>query len=102
MSQKDSYPMTVKKITPGMVSTTVDGWSVNMTSASFLGVTGQWMDVIYGKLRLHAEVIGFHEVSGDHSGETLEQYFMGVCEQVGIVNTQQSKVPLHMMILINI
>ena len=69
MSQKDSYPMTVKKITPGMVSTTVDGWSVNMTSASFLGVTGQWMEVIDGKWKLHAEVMGLWGVRGPQWGE---------------------------------
>jgi len=99
-SQKDSYPLAVKNNAPGMVSHTVDSWLVNMTSASFLGVTGHWMEVIYGKWKLHAEVIGFWWVSGNHSGENLRWYFMGVCEQVGIVNTQQSKVPLHMMILI--
>jgi hypothetical protein len=43
----------------GLVSTTVDGWSVNTTKASFLGVTAHWMDVTNGKWTLRAEVVGF-------------------------------------------
>ena len=48
-SQKYSYLLAVKKNSPGMVSTTVDGWLVDMTGTLFLGVTGHWMEVIDGK-----------------------------------------------------
>jgi hypothetical protein len=75
-----------------MVSMTADGWSVDTTCASFLGVTGHWMEVTNGKWKLCAEVIGFRGVSGEHSGENLGRYFMGVCERVGIVNMKKSKV----------
>jgi hypothetical protein len=30
---------------PGLISTTADGWSVDTTKASFLGVTAHWVDV---------------------------------------------------------
>jgi hypothetical protein len=75
-----------------MVSTTADGWSIDTTRASFLGVTGHWMEVVDNKWKLQAEVIGFRGVSGEHSGANLGQSFMGVCEQVGIVNVKKSKV----------
>ena len=44
-SQDESYSLVAQKNAPGMVSATADGWSVNTTSASFLGVTGHWMEV---------------------------------------------------------
>jgi hypothetical protein len=75
-----------------MVSTMADGWSVDTTRSSFLRVTGNWMEVVDNKWKLQAEVIGFHGVSGEHSGVNLGRYFMQVCEQVGIVNVKKSKV----------
>src|SRR6267154_4848709 len=93
-SQDESYSLVAQKKAPGMVSATTDGWSVDMTSASFLGVTGHWMEVEDAKWKMHSEVIGFRGVSGEHSGKNLGQYFMGVCEHVGIINVQRSKVPL--------
>jgi hypothetical protein len=77
---------------PGLVSTTSDGWSVDTTKASFLGVTAHWIDVTKGKWTLRAEVVGFRSISGDHSGANLGRYFLSVCERVGIVNAQRSKV----------
>jgi hypothetical protein len=71
---------------------TADGWSVDTTKASFLGVTAHWIDVKNGKWRLQAEVVRFRGISGDHSGANLGQYFLGVCKRVGIVNAQRSKV----------
>ena len=35
------------------------------------------MEVMNGKWKLHAEVIGFRGVSGEHSGANLGWYFMG-------------------------
>jgi hypothetical protein len=77
---------------PGLISTTADGWSVDTTKASFLGVTAHWIEVKNGKWKLRAEVIGFRGISGEHSGANLGRYFLGVCERVGIVNAQRSKV----------
>jgi hypothetical protein len=93
-SPDESYSLAMQKGAPGMVSATADGWSVDTTSASFLGVTGHWMEVTDGKWKLRSEVIGFRGLSGEHSGKNLGQYFVGVCERVGIVNVQRSKVPL--------
>lgn len=71
---------------------TADGWSVGTTKAGFLGVTGHWIDVKDGKWALRSEVIGFRSISGEHSGANLGRYFLGICERVGIVDTQASKV----------
>jgi hypothetical protein len=71
---------------------TADGWSVDTTKASFLGVTAHWIDINDGKWKLRAEVVGFRGISGEHSGVNLGRYFLGVCERVGIVNAQRSKV----------
>jgi hypothetical protein len=77
---------------PGKVSTTADSWSVGTTKAAFLGITGHWIDVKAGKWELRSEVIGFRGISGDHSGANLGRYFLGMCERVGIVDAQTSKV----------
>ncbi len=63
-----------------MVSTTADGWSVDTTKASFLGVTAHWIDVKNGKWTLRAEVVGFQGISGEHSGVNLGRCFLGMCE----------------------
>jgi hypothetical protein len=75
-----------------LISTTADGWSVDTTKASFLGVTAHWIEVKGGKWKLRAEVIGFRAVSGEHTGANLGGYFVAVCERVGIMSAQQSKV----------
>ena len=41
---------------------------------------------------MRSEVIGFRSVSGDHGGENLGRYFVGVCDRIGIMNHDRSKV----------
>jgi hypothetical protein len=41
---------------------------------------------------MRSEVVGFRSISGDHSGENLGRYFVGVCDRVGIMGKDQSKV----------
>lgn len=84
---------------PGLISATADGWSVDTTKASFLGVTAHWIEVKDGKWKLRLEVIRFRGVSGEHSGANLGRYFVGVCERVGMINAARSKVIvlLHIM-----
>jgi len=73
---------------PGLISTTADMWTVDTTKAAFLGVTAHWIEVKGKKWEMHSEVIGFRMVSGDHSGKN----FVGVCDQIGIMNMKRSKV----------
>lgn len=77
---------------PGMISTTADGWTVDTTKAGFLGVTAHWIQVKKDKWEMRSEVIGFRAISGDHSGKNLGRYFVGVCDRIGIINMERSKV----------
>lgn len=76
---------------PSMISTTADGWTVDTTKAGFLGVTAHWIQVKKDKWEMHPEVIGFRVISGDHSGKNLGRYFVGVCDRIGIINMERSK-----------
>ena len=80
------------KAAPGLISTTADGWTVNTTKVAFLGVTAHWIEIKGGRWKMRAEVIGFRSISGDHSGENLGRYFVGVCDRIGIMGKDQSKV----------
>ena len=62
------------------------------TKAAFLGVTAHWIEVKNEKWEMRSEVVGFRSVSGDHGGENLGRYFVGVCDQIGIMNHDRSKV----------
>jgi hypothetical protein len=76
-----------------MISTTADGWTVDTMKAGFLGMTAHWIEVKAGdKWKMHSEVIGFRTISGDHSGQNLRRYFVAVCDRIGIINTERSKV----------
>jgi hypothetical protein len=70
-------------------------WTVDTTKAAFLGVTAHWIEVKAGPKKIWSmrlEVIGFRTVSGDHSGKNLGRYFVGVCDRIGIMNMDRSKV----------
>jgi hypothetical protein len=54
-------------------------------------VTAHWIEVKDDKWKLRAEVIAFKGLSGEHSGENLGRYFVGICERVGIIDTSGSK-----------
>jgi hypothetical protein len=80
---------------PGLISTMADMWTVDTTKAAFLGVTAHWIEVKKEgdeTWEMRSEVIGFRSVSGDHSGKNLGRYFVGVCDRIGIMNTERSKV----------
>ena len=63
-----------------------------MTKAGFLGMTAHWIEVKEGKWKLRGEVIGFKALSGNHSGENLGRYAVGLLDRVGIMDKNQSKV----------
>ena len=75
-----------------MISTTADGWMADNTKVSFLGMMAHWIEVKEDKWLLCSEVVGFKVVSGDHSGWNLGQYFVGLCDRVGICQPKCSKV----------
>jgi len=77
---------------PGSISITADSWTIDTTKAAILGVTAHWIEVKEGKWKVQAEVVGFRSISGDHSGENVGRYLMGVFDQVGIMGPSHSKV----------
>jgi hypothetical protein len=87
--------LTILQTTPGKISTTADMWTVDTTKAAFLGVTAHWIEVKMEPQEtweMRSEVIGFRSVSGDHSGNNLGRYFVGVCDRIGIMDAERSKV----------
>ena len=55
-------------------------------------MTAHWIEVTNGEWKLRAEVVGFQPISGEHSGENLGKYFVGLCDRVGITGDKHSKV----------
>ena len=83
---------------PGKIATTSDGWTADNTKEVFLGMTAHWIDVKQGVWKLRSEVVGFQPISGEHSGVNLGKYFVGLCDRVGIMNKESSKVSLLLSI----
>jgi len=71
---------------------TSDGWTADNTKGSFLGMMAHWIEVKDKKWKLHSEVIGFQLISGKHIRGNLGQYFIGLCDCVGIMSKKESKV----------
>jgi hypothetical protein len=51
------------------------------------------------KWKMRSEVVGFKAISGDHGGDNLGRYFMGLCDRVGICNQDGSKVSIPHVIM---
>ena len=77
-----------KQAAPGKILSTADGWSADTMKAAFLGMTTHWIDVKDAKWKMQSEVVGFKAISGDHDGDNLGCYFMGLCDCVGICNQE--------------
>ncbi len=80
------------KASPGKVSITFDGWSADTTKAAFQGMTAHWIEVKEGKWKMWAAVIGFKALSGNHGGENLGRYAVGLLDRVGIMHKNGTKV----------
>jgi hypothetical protein len=72
---------------------------VDTTKAGFQGMTAHWIQVKDEKWKMRAAVIGFKALSGDHGGENLGRYSVGLLDHVGIMDKKRSKVchylPFH-------
>jgi hypothetical protein len=85
-------PPTLKGL-PGKALITVDGWSVNSTRAGFIGITAHWIRVTKkGEWVLEARVIALRGLSGNHGGKNLGRYVVGLCDRVGLMGNDWSKV----------
>jgi hypothetical protein len=70
---------------------TTDIWTLDQTKASFMGITGHWVDVSASTWTLRSEVVVFRGLSGSHNGQNLGNYFVRLCERVGIFSPDNSK-----------
>lgn len=79
---------------PGDIAITCDAWTADTTSCGFLGVTAHWIHVDSQSERweMRSAVIGLRGISGDHSGKNLGRYVVGLCDRVGLMGKQASKV----------
>ena len=75
----------------GKILFTCNAWSdPNMTS--FLGVTAHWIEdksessTGPKKLHLQADLIGFHHIPGQHTGEHLAHCFLHVLDRINITS----------------
>ncbi|KAF8223754.1 hypothetical protein L208DRAFT_1062870, partial [Tricholoma matsutake] len=41
-----------------------------------------------------SEVVGFQPISGEHSGGDLGRYFIGLCDRMGIMSQNESKLQM--------
>lgn len=51
----------------------------------YMAVTAHWIQEINGELRLRADLIGFHQVPGHHTGEHLAVAFRYILDRVDII-----------------
>ena len=84
------------KATPGKVSIMSDGWSADTTKQAFLGMTEHWIDMKdkggKEKWTLCGGVLACRALSGDHSGENVGRYLMGLYDCMGITSKTHFKV----------
>ncbi len=61
-------------------------------------MTAHWIDVNAQTeaWTLRAEVVGFRLLHGTHAGKNLGCYFVGLCDRVGIMSPEYSKVCFHL------
>ncbi|KAF8676686.1 hypothetical protein AX14_004846 [Amanita brunnescens Koide BX004] len=77
---------------PGKVSITVDGWTADSTKLGFIGITAHWIRVMdKGEWVLDARVIALRGLSGDHGGKNLGRYIIGLCDHMGLIGNEKSK-----------
>lgn len=58
-----------------------------------MGMTAHWIRVTKdGLWLLEACVIALRGLSGDHGGKNLGRYVAGLCDRVGLIGNERSKV----------
>ena len=87
---------------PGKISTTSDGWTADNTKGSFLGLKAHWIEVKDETWKLRSEVVGFQPISGEHSGDNLGCYFVGLCDCMRIMSENESRVRIGLAAVIRL
>ena len=72
------------------------------TKGSFLGLTAHWIEVKDEMWILCSEVVGFQPISGEHSGDNLGCYFVGLCDHMGIMSENEYEVRIGLVAVIRL
>lgn len=90
MTFNSSYSLGYKAA-PGRISFTTDLWT-DPNKHAFMAVTAHWLDrqAGSGSWYVRSELIGFHRVPYQHTGQHLALAFLQVLERVGIVEKVKS------------
>jgi hypothetical protein len=69
----------------GQISFTMDIWS-DQNRQSYMAITAHWIAVIPGttSLELKTALIAFHQLYGDHDGESLATVVLHLLDRAGI------------------
>jgi len=75
----------------GKISFTTDTWT-DPNQSPFMAVTAHWIEAIdeqlpsgpHKKLRLHSDLVGFHHLPGQHTGEHLAHCFLFITDRLKI------------------
>jgi hypothetical protein len=92
----------------GKISFTTDAWS-DLNQVSFMAVTAHWIQAIEQetpagvnkKLHLRADLIGFHKLPGQHSGEHLAHCFLFITDHIQVTSKVSEIIFLHLQIYLN-
>ena len=76
----------------GDVSVNWDTWTAQYTSAAFLGLCAQWIDVKADGWIFRSEVLAMHKISGLHDGNNLGRYVIKLLDRVGVTSKTSNKV----------
>src|ERR1700678_3917261 len=73
---------------------TSDGWTAENAKIGYLGATAHWIrvDTETSKWSLQSKPIGFRSIVGTHGGKNIGRYMVGICDRVGIMSKDHSKV----------
>ena len=83
---------TMIEAAPGLISVNWDLWTKDHTSEPFFGMMCQWIEVRDGRWVLRVEVVAFHRVYGDHSGNNLGRYAVKLMDCAGITSRTRNLV----------
>ena len=73
---------------------TADGWTAENAKIGYLGSTAHFIGIDTKTLQwsLKSKTVGFCLIVGTHGGNNLGRYMVGICDRVGIMSKDHSKV----------
>lgn len=85
--------LTLLQKSVGKISFTTDTWS-DPNQISFMALTAHWIESVeektptgtHKKLRLRADLIGFHKLPGRHTGEHLAHCFLFITDRIKVTS----------------